>query len=332
MKSVPSKQQNIAIPAQTADGSAPPAQQRKTRAAQLSVGSNALLVLLKLVVGLLTGSVGVLSEALHSATDLLAATIAYIAVRVSDTPPDADHPYGHGKIESISGLVEAFLIFVASLFIIYEAVQKLHSPAQHVPLIGLGLAVMTFSAIVNLLVSAHLRRVARQTDSLALEADARHLRTDIFTSVGVAIGLLLVRLTGQTWFDPVTALFVSLLILHTAYGLLHEALHPLLDARLPIEEEAAIQEILETHPDVLSYHKLRTRKSGSQRYADVHVQIDDNCTLIQAHSLTEELEDQIRAGLTGVNISIHIEPYHDELRHQQEAHGVEVRQLKKGER
>ncbi len=292
--------------------------QRKSRAARLSVGCNALLVLLKLTVGIVTGSVGILAEAMHSATDLLAATIAYLSVRVSDTPPDDDHPYGHGKIESMSGLAEALLIVAAALVIVYEAARKLGAPGKPVPYVGLGLGVMALSATATALLSRHLKRVARETDSLALEADARHLRTDIVTSLGVGAGLLLVRLTGKPWLDPAAALIVSALILHTGYKLAYDAMQPLLDARLPVEEEARIQEVLETHAGVLSYHKLRTRKAGSQRHIDVHVQIDDNSTLLEAHALTEELEDSIRAVLSGVVINIHIEPYQAELRHQQE--------------
>ena len=300
-----------------------PKTQYKTRAAQLSVGCNALLVLLKLGVGLWIGSVGVLSEAMHSATDLMAASIAFMSVRISDTPPDDDHPYGHGKVESISGLAESLLIIAAAILIVYQAAQKLRNPEPGLPPLGAGLAVMVFSAIVNIFLSRHLLRVARQTDSLALEADAKHLRTDVTTSVGVAVGLLLVHLTKRAWFDPLTALFVSLLILHTGYKLGHDAMHPLLDARLPVEEEAVIQEILEVHPQVLSYHKLRTRKSGSQRHIDVHVQMDDNHTLLEAHAISEELEDQIRAALAHTHINIHIEPYHAELKHQQEEQAKE---------
>jgi cation diffusion facilitator family transporter len=295
---------------------------RKTAAAALSVVSNTLLVILKLIVGIGFGSVGVISEAIHSATDLLAAAIAYLSVRASDTPPDADHPYGHGKIESISGLAEALLIYLAGGFIITQAAQKLMAPDHHAGEVGAGLAVMAFSAAINAVLSTHLRRVAQATDSLALEADARHLRADVLTSCGVFGGLLLVRFTGQAWFDPVTALLVALLILSTAFKLTRDALRPLMDASLPPEEELAIHQVLDTDTRVLGYHKLRTRKSGSQRHADVHVQIDDDCTLVQAHDLTEELEDQIRAALPAININIHIEPYYAEMRHQREVHGI----------
>jgi cation diffusion facilitator family transporter len=294
----------------------------KTAAAALSILSNTLLVVLKLSVGLWLGSVSMLSDAIHSSTDLMAAAIAYLSVRASDTPPDADHPYGHGKIESISGLAEALLIYLAGGFIINEAIHKLLAHGRDAKEVGPGMVVMAFSAALNVALSTHLFRVARATDSQALEADARHLRTDVLTSCGVFIGLWLVHLTGRSWFDPVTALLVALLILGTAFKLTHDALRPLMDASLPAEEELAIHQVLDGDARVLGYHKLRTRKSGSQRHADVHVQIDDDCTLVQAHDLTEELEDRIRAALPDIYINIHIEPYYAEMRHQREAHGM----------
>lgn len=298
-------------------------QRRKTAAALLSVTSSFTLLLLKIAVGVATGSVGVLSEALHSAIDLVAAVIALLSVRASATPPDEDHPYGHGKIESLSGLAEALLITVAAGFIIYEAVHRLTTHrGDSPPPVAAGLIVMALSALINFLLSSHLRRVARETDSLALDAEGRHLRTDIATSIGVFIGLLLTGITRRTWFDPATALIISLLILSAAYSLVRDALSPLLDARLPPEEEAAIQEVLEADIRVLGYHKLRTRKSGAQRYADVHVQMDDDYTLVDAHNFTEELEDRLRAALPALNISIHIEPFHSEMRHQQDVHGI----------
>lgn len=301
----------------------PERRRRKEAAARRSIVSNTLLVGLKLGVGLWTGSVSVLSEAIHSATDLVASGIAFFSVRYSDAPPDDEHPYGHGKIESLSGMAEALLIFAAAAYICYEAISKLRAPGEAHPLTAdAGMVVMGLSVVVNILVSRHLYRVAEETDSQALHADAEHLRTDVLTSLGVLIGLALVRLTGHSWLDPVTALCVALVIMHAAFRLTYDAYQLLLDVRLPPEDEERIRDILEADDRVLGYHKLRTRKSGSFRHADVHVQIDDDCTLVVAHEITEELEDQIRAALPSTHINIHIEPYRAELQHQYEAHGA----------
>ncbi len=308
-------------------GNVPEARQlRKRRAALLSIASNTALVAAKLLVGILSGSVSVLSEAIHSATDLVASLIAFFSVRASDTPPDAEHPYGHGKIEGVSGLLEALLIGLAAIYIVYEATAKLLSRHKPSTSLDAGLAIMAVSALTNFLISRYLKRVARETDSLALEADAEHLQADVLTSVGVFVGLALARITHLTWFDPVAGLCVALLIMHTAYKLTRHSMKPLLDARLPLEEEARIKNILNNDSRVLGYHKLRTRKSGSQRHADVHVLIDDGSTLVEAHNLSEELEDGVRTALPDININIHIEPYHAEMRHQQEAHGLSQEQ------
>ncbi len=295
---------------------------QKTAAARLSIASNALLVLLKVGVGVWSGSVSILSEAVHSASDLLASSIAYFSVRVSDAPPDVEHPYGHGKIEGLSSFAEALLIILAAGGIIYESAGKLLRPdGQHPVGLEIGLALMAFSALLNTLLSRRLKRVADATDSQALQADAAHLQTDVLTSLGVFVGLALSRATGFVWFDPLTAILVALLIFHAAYRLIRDALDLLLDARLPPHEEALIQDVLESDARIMSFHQLRTRKSGSQRHADVHVQIDDDCAFVEAHDISEEIEDRIRALLPHTFVNIHIEPYHAELRHQRERHG-----------
>jgi cation diffusion facilitator family transporter len=292
----------------------------KIGAAKMSIFSNTLLVLLKLTVGILSGSVSVLSEAAHSATDLLASWIAFFSVRVSDRPADADHPYGHGKIESISGMAEAILIFGAAGYIIIEAIRKLitHKAA---PDVDLGMVVMGISVITNILVAQYLYRIARKTDSLALKADAEHLRTDVYTSLGVVFGLALVRITKLAWLDPATAILVATLILHAAWRLTRGALAPLMDARLPVDEVELIMQNLREDPRVYAFHKLRTRKSGSTRQIDAHVLLDDNLSLLQAHQLTEELEDKIRQKLPNVEITLHTEPFQEEMRHQYLYHG-----------
>jgi cation diffusion facilitator family transporter len=263
----------------------------------------------------------VLSEAAHSANDLIASAIAFVSVRVSDRPADPQHPYGHGKVESLSGLAEALLIFGAAGYIVYESVEKLLAGAGALHALP-GVAVMLASVVLNSLVSRYLFRVARDTDSLALEADAEHLRTDVVTSLGVFGGLLLVHLTGWTVLDPIVAIGVALLICHVAFRLSRSALGPLMDAQLPKHDTEVVQRVLEAEPAVKAYHKLRTRKSGSSRYIDAHVLVDDSLTLLQAHELTEALEDRIRRELPGTEIMLHTEPYDAEQWHQHVEHGA----------
>ena len=294
----------------------------KKRAALLSIASNSALVVLKLIVGAMSGSVAVISEAVHSATDLLASVIAYLSVRMSDNPPDADHPYGHGKIESISSLAEALLIFGAALFIIHESVTKLQHPHTASPHLGPAIAVMALSVLTNFFLSRHLRKVALQTDSLALLADAEHLHVDVITAAGVFLGLILTQVTRVDWLDPLVALGVAVLILQAAWDLTSKSLSPLMDACLPPAEENMIRVVLNSDERVLGYHKLRTRKSGSQRHVDLHVQLDDDCSLLVAHEITEDLEQAIREVLPAIHINIHVEPFLSEMQHQLEVHGT----------
>lgn len=289
----------------------------KIKAARLSIISNSVLVCLKLGVGLSIGSVAVISEAIHSATDLVASIIAFFAVRASDAPPDTEHPYGHGKMESVSGVGEALLILLAGGYIIFESVRALlsHRESEHV---GWGIGVMVFSALVNIFIARYLFHVARTTDSLALEADAHHLNIDVWTSVGVVVGLALVAITGNHLFDPIVALLVALFILKTGWDILKRAFAPLVDERLPEAEIRRVEEVMINNPDILGWHKLRTRKAGSHRHIDVHIQVDDDMSLRDAHQLTEDLEDDIRAALPNVHVVIHTEPFEEEKRHHQE--------------
>jgi len=301
--------------------------QRKQGAALLSIVSNSTLVVGKLVIGLLCGSVAVISEAVHSASDLMASIIAYAAVRMSDSPPDEDHPYGHGKIESISSLAEALLIFGAALYIVYEAVHKLLKPPQATQPLYLAMGVMAVSVLVNFFISRYLHRVGKETDSLALLADAEHLKVDVITAAGVLLGLALAQATGKSWLDPAAALGVALLIFKAAWELSVEALQPLMDARLPLHEEDQVRGVLNGDERVLGYHKLRTRKAGSQRHVDVHIQLDDDITLVDAHQVSEDVEDEIRKLLPSLLINIHVEPYLAEMQHQLEVHGLKPEEV-----
>ena len=295
---------------------------RKRDASRWSLVSNATLLAMKIIVGALTGSAGILAEAVNSAADLFGSVVAFLSVRASDEPPDRVHAYGHGKIENLSGAATAALILVGGVFAIGEADRHLLHGGS-LPDLGWGIAVMAASAVINFLVSSHLLRVGRETDSPALVADGHHLQTDVLTSLGVLVGLVLVRQTDRPWWDSVAALGVSVLILRVGVGLAGDAVRTLSDTALPAEEELTLTRVLEAHPEVLSFHKLRTRKSGSHRHVDVHVQIADTHTFVEAHRLTEDLEDELRAALPNLHPIIHIEPYEDEAQHQRERHGTD---------
>ncbi|MEW6051800.1 MAG: cation diffusion facilitator family transporter [Candidatus Zixiibacteriota bacterium] len=289
---------------------------RKTRAAAFSVASNATLVVLKLVVGLLSGSVSILSEAIHSANDLLAAIIAFFSVRVSDRPPDAEHPYGHGKIESISGAIEAGLIILAAVWIVVEAIRKMISGGA-VEHLEWGMAIMLFSVLLNVLVSRYLFKVARQEDSLALEADAQHLATDIYTSMGVAVGLGLVWLTDWHIIDPLVAIAVAILISRVGWKLTRDAVGHLMDHGLPAAEISRIEQLLRDDPRVRSWHDLRTRKSGSERHIDVHIVLREDATLVEANQVADDLEQKFETVFPRCNVVIHPDPYDDSMTRRQ---------------
>jgi len=279
----------------------------KTGAARASVISNALLVLVKGAVGLLTGSVSVLAESIHSAVDLAAALIAYVAVRVADQPPDEYHAYGHGKFENVSGTVEALLILAAAAYIGYEAVARILHGAG-VERLSIGMGVMLISALANWFVSARLFKVARETDSIALEADGQHLRLDVYTSIGVFAGLLAVYLTGIVLIDRLLGLAVAIWIAWIGFDLSRTTLGPLLDPQLPPAEVERIISIIGSEKKVLGYHKLRTRKSGGQRHVDVHLIVPEAMSLTEAHALAEDVEDKIRAEFGNVMVLTHVEP------------------------
>jgi cation diffusion facilitator family transporter len=288
---------------------------KKTRTAVLSVGSNTLLIILKVIVGLVTGSVAVLSEAIHSGIDLVAALIAWFAVRMSSQEADEGHPYGHGKVENISGTIEALLIFAAAAWIIYEAIRKLIDPSP-VDMPIWGVAVMFVSAAVNTFVSRRLHKVAKETDSVALQADAWHLRTDVYTSLGVMLGMLvilIVRLAAPDrnidWVDPVIAIIVALMIVRAAWNLTREAARDLLDVRLPDKDIDWIADfVCKTWPAVKSFHRLRTRKSGSDRFIDFHLVVDDTMSVGEAHALGDEIVVAIKERLPKARVQIHVEP------------------------
>jgi cation diffusion facilitator family transporter len=282
---------------------------RKRRAAALSIASNVTLILLKLVAGVVTGSVAIITEAIHSGIDLIASIIAYVSVRKAGEPADEMHRYGHEKIENLAAAIEGMLILVGSGIIVFESVRRLirGGSVEH---LGFGIAVVAFSTVANLLVSALIARTARETASPALEGDAAHLRTDAYTSLAVLVGLALVELTSAEWLDPVVALLVAGAIVRAGVRLLTGSSRVLVDEALPEEERAAIHAEVVAFGDrgVVGYHQLRTRRAGARRYVDLHLQFEAGTSLEQAHEIAHAIQDAIAARLRGADVLIHLEP------------------------
>ena len=297
----------------TGGGGAPTARGRarpKARAAVVSIASNASLIVLKLVAGVLTGSVAILTEAVHSGIDLIASFVAYFSVRAADEPADESHRYGHEKIENLAAAIEGMLILVGSAIIVYEAGRRLASSA-HVERLGFGIGVVAFSMVANIGVSAYLRSRAREHESAALAGDAAHLSTDAATSAAVLVGLALVQITGETWIDPAVALAVAGVILVTGARLLTLSSRVLVDEALPEPGLSAIREAVDSFGGrgVVGYHQLRTRRAGARRYVDLHVQFRSGTSLESAHMTAHELQDAIEDRLgKSTDVLIHLEP------------------------
>ena len=281
----------------------------KVRSAALSIVSNSTLILLKVIAGTITGSIAILTEALHSGIDLVASAVAFVSVRKADEPADESHRYGHEKIENLAAAIEGVLILVGSSVIAFEAIRRLIRGGQ-VTSIPLGIAVIALSIVVNLIVSAIIARNARKTNSAALEGDAAHLRTDAISSGGVLIGLALVKITGAQWIDPVVALVVAASIVVTGVRLLNRSSRVLVDESLPGAEVDQIRRAIETFGPrgVVGYHELRTRRAGARRYVDLHVQFRSGTSLEDAHRTAHELQQEIASRLAGADVLIHLEP------------------------
>ncbi len=279
----------------------------KQKTARLSIISNTTLVIAKLVIGFMTGTVSLISEGIHSGVDLVAAGIAFMAVKKSAEPPDKEHDYGHGKVENVSAAVEALLIIVAALYIVYEAAGKF--TAAHVPQsLDLAIVVMLASSLINAVVSHRLYKVGEMTGSEALKADGMHLRTDVWTSAGVLVGIILIKVTGLPWLDPAIACLVAAGILRVGYKMCRDSYDLLIDASLSEEEEARIGHIITAIPGVMGYHHLRTRMAGQVAVMDFHLELDKTLSLGQAHAISHEVANSLHAQYGPCDPTIHLDP------------------------
>jgi cation diffusion facilitator family transporter len=284
----------------------------KAGATKLLIGVVVGLIVIKVVVGWLTGSISVLAQAADSLLDLFAAIITFSAVRVAAKPADAEHPYGHGKVEDIAGAAQGILILVAGGLIIYAAIERIIR-GSGIELAGAGIAVMAVSIVVSIFLSRHLLRVSQRTNSVALEANARNIATDVYSASAVLVGLAIVQFTGLDIVDSAIAIGVAIYILKVAVDTIRKPISGLLDEKLPPSQEAVIEESIKKHSgEVYGFHALRTRRAGSQSYIDLHLVMAGDISLERAHQICDEIENEIQSTLHEASVTIHCEPCDDE--------------------
>ena len=280
----------------------------KIRAATFSICTALGLAAVKLVVALLSGSMAVMASAIDSLLDILMSGVNFMAIRQAEQPPDQCHPFGHGKFETLATLFQALVISLSGAWIIYEAVVRLTRGSQ-VRHLDQGIAVLAFSAVVSWFITVYLRKAAKATDSSALEADSLHFRMDIYSNLGLMVGLLLIRWFDIAWIDPALSILVASYILHEAIQLIKRSLTDILDHELPDEIQQQVHQLISSHSGPLAgYHGLRTRRAGSLKIMDFHLEVCKDMSVLEAHKLTDSLEKKIEKEIPGANVIIHIEP------------------------
>lgn len=292
--------------------------QKQRSAAQLSLASNIVLVILKVGAGVASGAISVLAEGVQSGLDVLASLMILWTVQRAAHPPDDVHPYGHGKMESLASLAQVVLISGSAFYILAVAWPRWNAPEM--PRLDWGAGALSIAIVVNFFVSKHLRKVARETGSKAIAAEATHLQSDLISCAGVLLGLGAVWVFREPRLDPLIAAIMALVVIGSSLKLARETVRPLLDEKLPGEEEAEIRAVLDADARVLGYHRLRTRQAGSHRLMDVHIQLDDDLSFRESHAITEEIEDAIRRVLPNLDTIVHAEPFEEEMRHQETLH------------
>jgi len=277
-------------------------------AARLSVFTALCLAILKLLTGLFTGSLAVLTSAIDSLLDILMSGINLMAIGHAERPADDKHPYGHGKFETLATLFQSVVIALSGAWIIYEAIQRIivASPIRQT---GIGIAVMSISTVASFMISRHLRKVAKATDSSALEADALHFSMDVYTNLSLLAGLILIARFDLPWLDPVMSILVACYILFESMRLMRHGLRDVLDEQLPETVRKEIEELIEDHKhELFGYHNLRTRRAGSQKLVDFHLTVCKHLSVEEAHDITDYIEKKIGEKIIGTDVTIHVEP------------------------
>jgi len=284
----------------------------KAGATKLLIGVVVGLIIFKAVVSWLTGSISILAQAADSLLDLFAGIITFSAIRIAAKPADAEHQYGHGKVEDIAGVVQGILMFIAGGLVIYSAIGRIIE-GPIIELAEAGIAMMVVSIVVSIFLSRHLLSVSRTSSSVALEANARNIASDVYSASAVLVGLAVVRFTGLNILDPVIAIGVAIYILKVAIDTIRNPISGLLDEKLPHSQQAVIEDSLRKHSrEVSGFHALRTRRAGSQRYIDLHLVMARDISLEQAHQICDQIEVEIQNTLRKVSVTIHAEPCDNE--------------------
>ncbi|CAN5509875.1 cation diffusion facilitator family transporter [soil metagenome] len=284
------------------------AERLKSRTATMSVAYNICLTLIKLAAAIVTGSVSMMSEALHSLTDVVASFVALMSVKVASRPPDDEHPYGHGKVESLAALAESALLLGIVGYILVEAYHRFVSKAE-VANVTAGLVVMGISAVSSYFAARHVSKVGQQVSSIALKSNGQHLMVDFWTSVGVFVALAIGKLTGWQQADSIFAVALGLWIAFGALRMSRSAIDVLIDHKMDLEDEERSDRILKQDNGCLSYHRLRTRTSGNLNYVDVHIVVPREWSVVQAHDVADELEKKIQSELAPAYVVIHVDPF-----------------------
>jgi len=280
----------------------------KVAAAGLSIITALALAILKLLTGLFTGSLAVLTSAIDSLLDILMSGINLMAIRHAEQPADEQHPYGHGKFETLATIFQSIVIAASGVWIIYEAIQRLieSSPLKQT---GIGIVVMAISTVASFMISRHLRRVAKETDSSALEADSLHFSMDVYTNLALLVALILMSRFDLPWLDPAMSILVAIYILFESIRLLRHGMRDVLDEQLPETLRDEIESLINDHKDeLLDFHNLRTRRAGSQKLIDFHLTVCKHLSVEEAHDITDYIEKKIGEKIAGTDVTIHVEP------------------------
>lgn len=276
-------------------------------AARLSLGYNCFQTVFKLLGAFLTGSVSLLSEGLHSLSDVLSSFVSFVSIRAAAAPPDEEHPYGHGKIDTLAGLSEAIVLFLFSIYTcIISTTKFFHKP--EVEKIDVGLGIIVASSLLGGLIYNRINQAAKRGNSYALKSNAQHLLVDLVTSVGVLVALLVTKFTGWHYADPAFGLGLSVWLAYSSVKMIHQSVNEVIDKQIDPQEMAKIREILDSEPDLISYHKLRTRHSGDWHYIDLHIVVPRHWTVVQGHELADRVEKSIQRELEPAICTVHVDP------------------------